>query len=79
MIWCVQIFFREEKKKGRSYADLYELVQHAGNVLPRLCAPLKWKLHACMCLCVEGRVKLEACVWGRACACMCMIVCILHA
>ena len=33
---CVQMFFREEKKKGRSFADLYELVQHAGNVLPRL-------------------------------------------
>ncbi|KAK9803789.1 hypothetical protein WJX73_008689 [Symbiochloris irregularis] len=29
-------FFRDETKKGRSYADLYELVQHAGNVLPRL-------------------------------------------
>ena len=25
--------------KKRSYADMYELVQHAGNVLPRLCAP----------------------------------------
>ena len=24
--------------KKRSYADMYELVQHAGNVLPRLCA-----------------------------------------
>ena len=23
--------------KKRSYADMYELVQHAGNVLPRLC------------------------------------------
>jgi hypothetical protein len=34
----MQIFFREEQKKGRSYAALYELVQHAGNVLPRLCA-----------------------------------------
>lgn len=31
-----QIFFAEEHSKGRSYADLYELVQHAGNVLPRL-------------------------------------------
>lgn len=35
--WChVQVFFKEEHSKGRSYADLYELVQHAGNVLPRL-------------------------------------------
>ena len=33
---AVQMFFREEKKKGRSFANLYELVQHAGNVLPRL-------------------------------------------
>ena len=33
---AAQMFFREESKKGRSYADLYELVQHAGNVLPRL-------------------------------------------
>ena len=32
----VQAFFKEEHSKGRSYADLYELVQHAGNVLPRL-------------------------------------------
>lgn len=32
----MQAFFREERRKGRSYADLYELVQHAGNVLPRL-------------------------------------------
>ncbi|KAK9832171.1 hypothetical protein WJX74_001409 [Apatococcus lobatus] len=32
----LQAFFREERRKGRSYADLYELVQHAGNVLPRL-------------------------------------------
>jgi hypothetical protein len=32
----VQMFFADEHSKGRSYADLYELVQHAGNVLPRL-------------------------------------------
>lgn len=31
-----QAFFSEEGKKGRSYRDLYELVQHAGNALPRL-------------------------------------------
>eukprot|EP00897_Mesotaenium_endlicherianum_P007208 jgi/Mesen1/6515/ME000332S05522 len=28
--------FREENRKGRSCADLYEIVQHAGNILPRL-------------------------------------------
>ncbi|EIE25972.1 vacuolar protein sorting-associated protein 35, partial [Coccomyxa subellipsoidea C-169] len=32
----LEAFFKEEHSKGRSYADLYELVQHAGNVLPRL-------------------------------------------
>ncbi len=35
LIMSVQIFFKEEHSKG-VYADLYELVQHAGNVLPRL-------------------------------------------
>ena len=29
-------FFAAEPAKGRPLADLYELVQHAGNVLPRL-------------------------------------------
>lgn len=29
-------FFADERAKGRPYAELYELVQHAGNVLPRL-------------------------------------------
>eukprot|EP00891_Asterochloris_glomerata_P001826 jgi/Astpho2/1826/e_gw1.00038.20.1_t len=32
----LEIFFKEEHKKGRQYKDLYELVQHAGNVLPRM-------------------------------------------
>ena len=32
----LEAYFSEEKGKGRSLADLYELVQHAGNVLPRL-------------------------------------------
>ncbi|EFN52770.1 hypothetical protein CHLNCDRAFT_54198 [Chlorella variabilis] len=31
-----QIFFRDESGKGRSQADLYDLVQHAGNIVPRL-------------------------------------------
>ena len=34
----MQMFFKEEHKKGRQYADLYELVQHAGYVLPRMYA-----------------------------------------
>jgi vacuolar protein sorting-associated protein 35 len=32
----LQSFFGEERSKGRTFAELYELVQHAGNVLPRL-------------------------------------------
>ena len=35
-ILLLQMFFKEEHKKGRQYADLYELVQHAGYVLPRM-------------------------------------------
>ena len=42
-----QAYFAEEHNKGRSYADLYELVQHAGNVLPRLCASLPHSLLCC--------------------------------
>ncbi|BBN06357.1 vacuolar protein sorting-associated protein 35 [Marchantia polymorpha subsp. ruderalis] len=32
----LEVFFKEESKRGRTNADLYELVQHAGNILPRL-------------------------------------------
>jgi hypothetical protein len=33
----LEMFFREETRRGScSVVDLYELVQHAGNVLPRL-------------------------------------------
>lgn len=32
----VEMFFKEETKRGCSVIDLYELVQHAGNILPRL-------------------------------------------
>ncbi|KAK4793687.1 hypothetical protein SAY86_024122 [Trapa natans] len=32
----VEIFFKEETQRGCSVVDLYELVQHAGNILPRL-------------------------------------------
>lgn len=32
-----QLYFADEPKKGRGFESLYELVQHAGNVLPRLC------------------------------------------
>eukprot|EP00698_Gefionella_okellyi_P018767 TRINITY_DN5666_c0_g1_i1.p1 TRINITY_DN5666_c0_g1~~TRINITY_DN5666_c0_g1_i1.p1 ORF type:complete len:792 (+),score=211.75 TRINITY_DN5666_c0_g1_i1:45-2378(+) len=32
----LQSYFYEEHRKGKRIAELYELVQHAGNVLPRL-------------------------------------------
>ncbi|PSS31240.1 Vacuolar protein sorting-associated protein like [Actinidia chinensis var. chinensis] len=32
----LEIFFKEEDRHGCSIPDLYELVQHAGNILPRL-------------------------------------------
>lgn len=33
---ALQAYFADEQSKGRTLAELYELVQHAGNVLPRL-------------------------------------------
>ncbi|CAM8972218.1 unnamed protein product [Rhodiola kirilowii] len=32
----LELFFKDEGKHGCSIVDLYELVQHAGNILPRL-------------------------------------------
>ncbi|GFP88159.1 vacuolar protein sorting-associated protein 35a [Phtheirospermum japonicum] len=32
----LEIFFKEETSRGCSIVELYELVQHAGNILPRL-------------------------------------------
>mmetsp|Transcript_33662 Transcript_33662/g.79874 ORF Transcript_33662/g.79874 Transcript_33662/m.79874 type:complete len:844 (+) Transcript_33662:247-2778(+) len=32
----LEMAFTDEVKAGKSYAELYELVQHAGNVLPRM-------------------------------------------
>ncbi|GLT44542.1 hypothetical protein SLA2020_184300 [Shorea laevis] len=32
----LEIFFKEETRRGCSIINLYELVQHAGNILPRL-------------------------------------------
>ena len=34
----LEAYISAEHKRGRRMLDLYELVQHAGNVLPRLCA-----------------------------------------
>lgn len=41
----LEAFFVAENKRGRTNAELYELVQHAGNILPRLCElfpPRSW-------------------------------------
>eukprot|EP00898_Chlorokybus_atmophyticus_P001468 jgi/Chlat1/2321/Chrsp17S02605 len=32
----LEAFFSDEQKRGRAMSELYELVQHAGNILPRL-------------------------------------------
>ncbi|CAK9317602.1 unnamed protein product [Citrullus colocynthis] len=32
----LEIFFKDESRHGLTVVDLYELVQHAGNILPRL-------------------------------------------
>lgn len=32
----LELYLLEEFQKGRRVADLYELVQHAGNIVPRL-------------------------------------------
>lgn len=32
----LELFFKDESRHGVPVSDLYELVQHAGNVLPRL-------------------------------------------
>ncbi|KAI3757255.1 hypothetical protein L6452_04789 [Arctium lappa] len=32
----LEMFFKEEERHGCSVVDLYELVQHAGNILPRM-------------------------------------------
>lgn len=43
----LEMFFREETKSRCSVVDLYELVQHAGNVLPRLICVHKIKGGSC--------------------------------
>ena len=32
----LEMFFKDESRHGVSIVDLYELVQHAGNILPRM-------------------------------------------
>lgn len=46
----LESFFGEERGKGRGYGELYELVQHAGNVLPRL-----YLMVAVGCLYIKSR------------------------
>ncbi|XP_028102498.1 vacuolar protein sorting-associated protein 35B-like isoform X1 [Camellia sinensis] len=43
----LEMFFREENRRGCSIIDLYELVQHAGNILPRLLPCLKNSVEPC--------------------------------
>uniref|UniRef100_A0A2P2MB45 Vacuolar protein sorting-associated protein 35 n=4 Tax=Rhizophora mucronata TaxID=61149 RepID=A0A2P2MB45_RHIMU len=45
----LELFFKDESRHGVSIVDLYELVQHAGNVLPRL-----------YLLCTVGSVYLKS-------------------
>ncbi|XP_047310454.1 vacuolar protein sorting-associated protein 35A-like [Impatiens glandulifera] len=45
----LEMFFKEETRRGCSIIDLYELVQHAGNILPRL-----------YLLCTVGSVYIES-------------------
>ncbi|XP_021755943.1 vacuolar protein sorting-associated protein 35B-like isoform X1 [Chenopodium quinoa] len=45
----LELFFKDESRHGLSVSDLYELVQHAGNVLPRL-----------YLLCTVGSVYLKS-------------------
>ncbi|XP_047319966.1 vacuolar protein sorting-associated protein 35A-like [Impatiens glandulifera] len=45
----LEMFFKEEARRGCSIIDLYELVQHAGNILPRL-----------YLLCTVGSVYIES-------------------
>ncbi|CAO2833808.1 unnamed protein product [Amaranthus hypochondriacus] len=45
----LELFFKDESRHGVSVSDLYELVQHAGNVLPRL-----------YLLCTVGSVYIKA-------------------
>lgn len=34
----LEVYLLDEFQKGRRIPDLYELVQYAGNIIPRLCA-----------------------------------------
>lgn len=40
----LQSWFQEQSSKLNSLSELYERVQWAGNVLPRLCAPSSFAL-----------------------------------
>ena len=55
----LEAFFVEENKRGRSNAELYEIVQHAGNILPRMC--VKAATHASRTsLTCRARVQVPA-------------------
>lgn len=61
-----QAFFREEAAKGRSHAELYDLVQHAGNIVPRLYLLCTGEA-ACQC---RGGPGLVA-AWAGPCRALC--------
>jgi len=40
----LEVYLVEEHKKGKKLSDLYELVQYAGNIVPRLYLLITGKL-----------------------------------
>lgn len=46
----LEIYLLDEFSKGRKVADLYELVQYAGNIIPRLYVDLQQSLTSIWCL-----------------------------
>ena len=41
----LEVYLTDEFAKGRKVADLYELVQYAGNIIPRLWVSPELKYH----------------------------------
>ena len=46
----LEIYLLDEFSKGRKVADLYELVQYAGNIIPRLYVDLHQSTSHSLCL-----------------------------
>ena len=60
----LDVYFREQHSKGRPYVELYELVQHAGNVVPRLY--LLCTVGACYIRSKEAPAKVGSASAGHA-------------